>query len=111
MEGETGHRRLGETPNRATLPEPPAVGQLPVYVSIWDEYEANRPEWLGDWTFAIKDGLGAAQAITPTILSIQQFDLAAPFYLAYLRGEESDAKASLTKAMDAVQAAYEDAMS
>jgi hypothetical protein len=80
-------------------------------VSIWDEYEANRPDWLTDWAFAIKDGLGAAQAITPTILSIQQFDLAAPFYTAYLRGEKTDAKAALTEAMDAVQAAYEEATS
>jgi ABC-type glycerol-3-phosphate transport system substrate-binding protein len=111
MDGLTRDQRIWENSIKGNLPESPAVGQLPVYVSIWDEYEANRPEWLGDWAFAIKDGLGAAQAITPTILSIQQFDLAAPFYLAYLRGEESDAKASLTKAMDAVQAAYEDAMS
>jgi len=111
MDGLTRDQRIWENSIKGNLPESPAVGQLPVYISIWDEYEANRPEWLGDWAFAIKDGLGAAQAITPTILSIQQFDLAAPFYLAYLRGEESDPKASLTKAMDAVTAAYEDAMS
>jgi hypothetical protein len=64
---------------------------------------------LADWAFAIKDALPTAQAITPTILSIQQFDLASPFYLAYLRGEEADAKTALDKAMDAVQAAYDDA--
>lgn len=92
------------------MPASPAVGQLPVYQSLWDEYEANRPEWITDWAFAIKDGLGSAQAITPTILSIQQFDLAAPFYTAYLRGETDDARAALTEAMDTVQAAYDDAM-
>jgi multiple sugar transport system substrate-binding protein len=86
-----------------------AVGQLPVYQTLWDEYEANRPEWLTDWAFAIKDGLGAAQAIRPTVMSISQFNTAAPFYVAYLRGEESDAKAALDKAMDAVMAEYENA--
>jgi ABC-type glycerol-3-phosphate transport system substrate-binding protein len=92
------------------MPASPAVGQLPVYQSLWEEYEANRPEWMTDWAFAIKDELGSAQAITPTILSIQQFDLAAPFYTAYLRGEKDDARAALTEAMDTVQAAYDDAM-
>ena len=95
----------GRTRSTAICRRQPAVGQLPVYASVWDEYEANRPEWMTDWAFAIKDGLGAAQAIAPTILAIQQFDIAAPFYLAYLPGEESDAKTALTKAMDAVQAA------
>jgi hypothetical protein len=82
-----------------------------VYTDVWEEYEANRPAWMTDWAFAIKDGLGAAQAIGPTRLAISQFDLAAPFYNAYLRGEESDAKAALTKAMDEVTKAYEDAAS
>lgn len=86
-----------------------AVGQLPVYQTLWDEYQANRPAWLTDWAFAIKDGLGAAQAIQPTKLSISQFTTATPFYVAYLRGEESDAKAALDKAMEAVQAAYDEA--
>ena len=89
----------------------PAVGQLPVYQTVWDEYEANRPAWLTDWAFAIKDGLGAAQSIRPTAMSISQFNTAAPFYVAYLRGEESDAKAALDKAMDAVMAEYETATS
>jgi ABC-type Fe3+ transport system substrate-binding protein len=93
------------------MPAEPPSGQLPVYQSMWDEYEANRPDWMTDWAFAIKNGLGAAQAITPTILSVQQFVLAAPFYTAYLRGEESDAKTALTKAKDEVQKAYEAAVS
>jgi ABC-type glycerol-3-phosphate transport system substrate-binding protein len=111
MDMLTRDQRIWEHSIKGNLPAEPAVGQLPVYMSIWDEYEANRPDWLTDWAFAIKDGLGAAQAITPTILSIQQFDLAAPFYTAYLRGEKTDAKAALTEAMDAVQAAYEEATS
>ncbi len=107
----THDQRIWEHSVVGAPPEEPAVGQLPVYTTIWDEYEANRPEWMTDWAFAIKDGLGAAQAIAPTRLAISQFDLAAPFYTAYLRGEESDPKAALTKAMDAVQAAYDEATS
>jgi ABC-type glycerol-3-phosphate transport system substrate-binding protein len=110
MDALTRDQRIWQHSITGNLPEEPAVGQLPVYTSIWEEYEANRPDWMTDWAFAIKDGLGNAQAITPTILSIQQFDLAAPFYVAYLRGETSDARAALTEAMDTVQGAYEDAM-
>lgn len=83
-----------------------AVGQLPVYQSMWAEYEAQKPAWLADWAFAIKDGLGAASAIAPTKMSISQFTTATPFYVAYLKGEEADAKTALTKAMDAVMAEY-----
>lgn len=83
-----------------------AVGQLPVYETLWQEYEANRPAWLTDWAFAIKNGLSAARAIQPTKLSISQFTTATPFYVAYLKGEESDAKTALTKAWDAVMAEY-----
>ncbi len=85
------------------------VGQLPVYQTLWDEFEAQRPEWLADWAIAIRGGLDTARGIAPTKLSITQFTTATPFYLAYLRGEESDAKAALDKAMEAVQAAYDEA--
>jgi multiple sugar transport system substrate-binding protein len=83
-----------------------AVGQLPVYQTLWDEYAKQRPDWLTDWAIAIHDGLGAASAIHPTKLAITQFNVANPFYQAYLKGEESDPKAALTKAWDAVNAEY-----
>jgi hypothetical protein len=105
----THDQRIWEHSVTGAMPAEPAVGQLPVYTTIWDEYEANRPEWMTDWAFTIKDGLGAAQAIAPTKLSLSQFSIAAPFYTAYLAGEESDARAALTKAMDAVMAEYEKA--
>ncbi|MFM8594106.1 MAG: extracellular solute-binding protein, partial [Chloroflexota bacterium] len=81
-----------------------AVGQLPVMQSIWAGYEKEQPDWLADWAFAIKDGLGAANAIAPTKMSISQFTTATPFYVAYLKGEESDANPPLTMALDAVLA-------
>ena len=40
-----------------------AVGQLPVYQTLWDEYAKQRPAWLTDWAIAIHDGLGAASGI------------------------------------------------
>jgi hypothetical protein len=107
MDTLTHDQRIWQHSIQGNLPAEPAVGQLPVYTTIWDEYEKNRPDWMTDWAFAIKDGLGAAQAIAPTKLSIAQFNIAAPFYFAYLSGEESDPKAALTKAMDAVTAEYE----
>jgi multiple sugar transport system substrate-binding protein len=109
MNGLVRDQRIWEASVSGNPPESTAMGQLPVLQSLWAEYEEQRPEWMADWAFAIKDSLPTAQSITPTILSIQQFDLAAPFYLAYLRGEEADAKTALDKAMDAVQAAYDDA--
>ncbi|HEX5991745.1 MAG TPA: extracellular solute-binding protein [Thermomicrobiales bacterium] len=111
MDTLTHDQRIWQHSVQGELPAEPAVGQLPVYSTVWDEYEANRPEWMTDWAFAIKDGLGAAQAIAPTRLAISQFDVAAPFYHAYLSGEESDAKTALTNALDAVMAEYEKATS
>jgi multiple sugar transport system substrate-binding protein len=111
MDKLTHDQRIWQHSVQGNLPDEPAVGQLPVYETVWAEYEANRPDWMTDWAFAIKNGLGAAQAIAPTKLSTSQFNLAAPFYSAYLRGEESDAKTALTKAMDEVMKSYEEASS
>jgi multiple sugar transport system substrate-binding protein len=106
MEALTKDQRIWEHSVVGKLPEEPAVGQLPVYQSIWDEYAANPPEWLEPWATAIWEGLDKASAIAPTKLSKTQFDVATPFYVAYLEGEESDAKTALTKAKDAVMAEY-----
>ena len=48
-----------------------------------------------------------ASAIHPTRLGLTQFNVAMPFYLGYLAGEESDAKTALDNAMAAVEAEYE----
>ena len=88
-------------------PEQTAVGQLPIYETTWEEYRANRPEWLTDWAFDVVEGLENASAIRPTRLGLTQFTVAAPFYMAYLSGEASDAQAALDEAMAAVEAEYE----
>jgi hypothetical protein len=86
----------------------PAVGQLPLYNSVWEEYKASPPEWLSanPWAFTVWEALPQASAIAPSKLAITQFNVAAPFYSAYLSGDESDAKTALTKAYDAVQAEF-----
>jgi hypothetical protein len=87
----------------------PPVGQLPVMNSLWEEYTTAPPEWLtaNPWAQSIWDSLPNASAISPSPLSITQFNVAAPFYVAYLAGEEADAKTALTKAWDAVNAEME----
>ena len=84
------------------------VGQLPVLQSLWTEWETTAPDYLtaNPWAKQVFDGLANASAIAPNILSIKQFDTARPEWLKYLSGEESDPKAALTKAYDAVRAEY-----
>jgi len=106
MKALTTDQRIWEHSVVGKPPDETAVGQLPVYKSIWDGYAANRPAWLTDWAIAIHDGLDKAKAIAPTKLSKTQFDIATPFYVDYLEGKESDAKTALTKANDAVMAEY-----
>jgi len=102
MDKLTKDQRVWEHSVTGAPPDETAVGQLPVYTSIWEEYKANRPEWLTDWAINIYDGLAKAKAITPTKLSISQFDRAAPEYVKYLKGEVSDAKTALQAAEQAV---------
>lgn len=85
------------------------VGQLPVLKSLWEGYEADPPEWLtaNPWATSIWESLPNASAIHPTELSVTQFNVAAPFYSAYLAGETDDARQALTEAQDAVMAEFE----
>jgi hypothetical protein len=85
------------------------VGQLPVYNSIWADYTANPPDWLtaNPWAESIWNGLPNASAIHPTKLAITQFNVAFPFYAAYLSGDNPDPKDALTQAYDAVQKEFE----
>jgi ABC-type glycerol-3-phosphate transport system substrate-binding protein len=84
-------------------------GQLPVLNSLWAEYTTTPPEWLtaAPWATSIWESLPKASAIAPSKLSITQFNVAAPFYSAYLSGETADAKTALTEAWDAVMAEFQ----
>jgi hypothetical protein len=102
------HSVLGD-PSKAET----AVGQLPVYNSVWAGYESSPPQFIADnpWADAIWKGLGNAKAITPTKISVTQFDRARPEWIKYLSGEEADAKTAMQKAQDAALAAYNEASS
>jgi multiple sugar transport system substrate-binding protein len=102
MQALTKDQRIWEHSVVGKQPDETAVGQLPVYQSVWDEYAAAPPEWLASWATDIWNGLDKAKAIAPSKLSLTQFSIATPFYVAYLEGDESDAKTALTKAKDAV---------
>lgn len=85
------------------------VGQLPVTDMVWEELESTPPEWLTENPFAtaIWESLPQASAIAPSPLSITQFNVAAPFYTAYLSGETDDAAQAMRDAQDAVMAELE----
>jgi hypothetical protein len=87
----------------------PAVGQLPVYESIWRDYQHAPPDWLrsAPWALDVWNGLGKAKTIHPSRLSLTQFSVAMPHYVAYLQGNVGDARTALRKAQDAVDAELE----
>lgn len=87
------------------------VGQMPDYNSLWASWKTDKTPWVPSWAFDIWDHMSSAKAIVPTKLSVTQFNVAQPFYVKYLKGETKDAKAALTQANDAVQAALKKANS
>jgi multiple sugar transport system substrate-binding protein len=85
-----------------SLGEGERVGQLPPMQSTWDEWESDRPDWLVDWADFLGEQLEAARAIETTAFGVQQFNIGKPHWETYLTGEESDPRAALQAAMDAV---------
>ena len=82
----------------------PAVGQLPVYKSIWDGYQSNRPAWMTDWAFLIYDQLKTSKAIANHKYSLTQFVVGKPIWEKYLTGAEKDPRVAMQATMDAVAA-------
>ncbi len=91
-------------PDEGTTP----VGQLPVTQSTWADWEASPPDFVSanPWIFEVRDALGDAKAIAPSLLSIKQFDVARPLWHKYLSGETADAATAGQEAFDAVVAEY-----
>jgi ABC-type glycerol-3-phosphate transport system substrate-binding protein len=79
-------------------------GQLPPYKSVYAEWDANKPEWMPDFVALVRGQLDQAKAITNHIFGLQQFVVGKPIWETYLKGEEADPKAALTKVAEAVQA-------
>ena len=82
--------------------EPP-VGQLPVYVSMWTNCEANPPEWLAPWAFLVRAQLDTSRAIMNNKFGFSQFfNIGDQHWRKYITGEESDPRKALQAARDAV---------
>lgn len=81
-----------------------AVGQLPVYQSLWDAWRKNPPQWMEEWAFFVVDQLRVSKAIRAHKFGITQFFIGQPYWEKYLKGEERDPRKALAEARDAVLA-------
>jgi multiple sugar transport system substrate-binding protein len=81
-----------------------AAGHVPSYQSFWDKWNANRPSWMQDYAFQVVDQLKVSKAIPNHKFGLTQFSIGQQYWERYLKGEESDPKAAMQAAYDAVQA-------
>ena len=79
-------------------------GQLPPYNSIYSDWSANKPDWMPPFVSLVRGQLDRARAIKNHVFGLQQFVIAKPIWESYLKGEESDPKVAMQKAMGAVAA-------
>jgi hypothetical protein len=74
-----------------------AVGQLPVFNSLWKRWRDDPPLWLG-WAASVKAQLQHAEAIPASRAGLSQFTRAQLVLDEYLRGEEPNARRALRRA-------------
>jgi len=79
-------------------------GQLPPYKSIYADWKANKPDWMPPSVDLVRGQLDKAAAITNHLFGLNQFVIGKPIWETYLKGEEADPKAAMTKVVAAVQA-------
>jgi hypothetical protein len=81
-------------------------GQLPPYKSVYAAWEQEKPDWLTAqaWVPLVRGQLDVAKAIPNHAFGLQQFIIGQPIWEKYLKGEESDPKAAMQEAKDAVVA-------
>ena len=79
-------------------------GQLPPYNSIYDEWDANPPDWMPDFVGLIREQFPQARAITNNLFGLTQFQIAKPSWEKYLTGEVDDPMVALEEARDVVLA-------
>jgi len=81
----------------------PPVGQVPVYQSVWDKYDAEQPDWVAPWAFLVRDQLAKSSGIHVNKYGFTQFfSIGDQYWHQYLTGEVSDARTALQNARDAV---------
>lgn len=79
-------------------------GQLPPFKSIYAEWEANKPDWMQPFVALVREQFERARAIANHPFGLTQFVIGKPYWEEYLTGKESDPRAALQKAKDAVAA-------
>ena len=79
-------------------------GQLPPYTSLYNEWDANPPEWMPDFVGLIREQFGQARAITNHLFGLSQFQIAKASWEKYLTGEVDDPMVAMQEARDVVLA-------
>jgi ABC-type glycerol-3-phosphate transport system substrate-binding protein len=76
-----------------------AGGHIPVFDSLWRDWERDRPPWLGAWALGVHEQLKHAEPIPPSAAGFEQFKGRARAELdRYLAGEEPSARRALSRA-------------
>ena len=78
--------------------------QLPPYVSIYADWNSNKPDWLPEFVALMRAQLDVARAIRNNFFGLSQFQIGKAHWEKYLTGEEKDPKVALQAAKDAVKA-------
>ena len=81
-----------------------ASGQLSPYKSDWAKWTKNRPAWIADWAFTVRNELATSKAIKTHKFGLTQFVIGKPAWEAYLKGDEKNPKKALAKAKALVAA-------
>lgn len=79
-------------------------GQLPPYKSLYDKWNASKPDWMQPFVPLVRAQLDVAKAIPNHKYGLSQFNIGQPSWEKFLKGEESDPKKALQAAKDAVAA-------
>jgi ABC-type glycerol-3-phosphate transport system substrate-binding protein len=79
-------------------------GQLPPYQSVYAGWEGSQPAWMQPFVSLVRQQLDRARGITNHLFGLTQFIIGKPYWEEFLTGTESDPKAALQKAKDAVAA-------
>ena len=80
------------------------MSQLPPYLSLYAEWDANPPEWLPDFVGLIRGQLGGAKAITNHLFGLSQFQIAKGSWDKFLTGEVDNPMTAMEEARDVVLA-------